>query len=85
MLTIKNLRNENYSDAINFANKLIFNKDFKFDYIFNINIVMKEVFVVINSNSRVVKYKKIKQIKLNSIEIIEISKRFKRLTQIIKK
>ena len=84
MSIIKNFRNENYSDAMNFANKTIFNKNLKFDYIFNTNITMKEIFVVINSNSRTVKYKKIKQIKLNSIKIIEISKKFKRLTQIIK-
>ena len=82
--TMKNFRNENYFDAMNLANKVVFNKEFKSDYIFNTNIAMKEVSVVINSNSRVVKYRKVKQIKFNSIEVIEISKRFKRLTQIIK-
>ena len=83
-MTIKNFRNENYLDTMNFANKAVFNKNFKSDYIFNINITMKEILIVINSNSRVVKYKKTKQIKFNSIEIIEISKKFKKLTQIIK-
>ena len=58
--TIKNFRNENYSDAMNFANKVISNKNFKSDYIFNINIVIKEISVVINPNSRAAKYKKIK-------------------------
>ena len=70
---------------MNFANKIVFNKKFEFDYIFNTDVAIKKISIVINSNSRIVKYKKIKQIKFNSIEIIEISKRFKRLTQIIKK
>ena len=67
------------------ASKAVFNKNFKLDCIFNTNVVMKEIFVVINSNSQIVKYKKVKQIKFNSIEVIEISKKFKRLAQIIKK
>ena len=46
---------------------------------------MKKIFIIINSNSQAVKYRKVKQIKFNSIEIIEISERFKKLTQIIKK
>ena len=81
---MKNLQNENYSDAMNLANKIVFNKKFEFDYIFNTNVAMKEISIVINSNSRTVKYRKIKQIKFNSTEIIKISKKFKRLTQIIK-
>ena len=81
---MKNLRNKNYSDAMNLANKIVFNKDFEFDYIFNINIAMKEISDVINLNSWILKYKKIKQIKFNSIEIIKISKKFKKLTSIIK-
>ena len=69
---------------MNLANKVVFNKDFEFDYIFDTNILMKEILIIINSNSQAIKYRKVKQIKFNSIEIIEISKRFKRLTQIIK-
>ena len=45
---------------------------------------MKEILVDIDSNSRTVKYKKIKLIKFNSIEVVEITKRFKKLTQMIK-
>ena len=70
---------------MNLANKVVFNKNFKSDYIFNINVVMKKILIVINSNSQIVKSKKVKQIKFNSIKIIEIFKRFQRLTQIIKK
>ena len=70
---------------MNLVNKVVFNKNSELDYIFNTNVSMKKISVVINSNSQAVKYKKIKQIKFNSIEIIETSKKFKRLTQIIKK
>ena len=70
---------------MNLANKVVFNKDFESNYILNINIAMKKILIVINSNLRAVKYKKVKQIKLNSSEIIEIFKKFKRLTQIIRK
>ena len=49
--TIKNLRNENYSDAMNLANKAVSNKNSESDYIFSTNVVMKEIFVIINSNS----------------------------------
>ena len=64
LLIIKNLRNENYFDAMNLANKVVFNKNLEFDYIFNINIVIKEVLVVINLNSQVVKYKKLNKLNL---------------------
>ena len=77
---MKNFQNENYFDAMNLANKAVSNKKLEFNYILNINIAMKEISVVINPNSQAVKYKKVKQIKFNSIEIIKISKRFKRLT-----
>ena len=82
---MKNLQNENYSDAMNFANKIVFNKKFEFDYIFNTNVAMKEISIVINLDSRAVKYKKVKQIKFNLSEVIKIFERFKRLAQIIKK
>ena len=45
---------------------------------------MKKISININSDSRVVKYKKIKLIRFSSIEVVEITKRFKKLTQIIK-
>ena len=40
---------------------------------------MKKILVDINLNSRTVKYKKIKLIKFSSVEIVEISKKFKKL------
>ena len=46
---------------------------------------MKEIFVDINLNLQAVKYKKTKLIKFSSVEAVEITKRFKKLTQIIKK
>ena len=46
---------------------------------------MKKIFVDINLNSRAVKYKKTKLIKFNSVEVVKITKRFKKLAQIIKK
>ena len=82
---IKNIRNENYSNAVNLTNKVVFNKDLKFIDVLRADIVMKEIFVDINSDSRVVKYKKTKLIKFSSVEVVEITKRFKKLTQIIKK
>ena len=45
---------------------------------------MKEIFIDINLNLRAVKYKKTKLIKFNSVEAVEITKRLKKLTQIIK-
>ena len=49
------------------------------------NVAMKKIFVDINSDSRAVKYKKIKLIKFSSVEAVEITKRLKKLIQIIKK
>ena len=45
---------------------------------------MKKIFVDINSDLRAVKYKKTKLIKFSSVGVVEITKRFKKLTQIIK-
>ena len=70
---------------MNLANKVIFSKNSESDYIFNINVSMKKILIVINLNSQAAKYREVKQIKFNSIEIIETSKKFKRLTQTIKK
>ena len=85
MLAIKNIRNENYSNAMNLTNKVVFNKDSKFINVSRVDIIMKKIFVDINSDSRAVKYKKIKLIKFNSVEVVEITKKFKKLAQIIKK
>ena len=82
---IKNIRNENCSNAVNLTKKIVFNKDSKFFDVFRADIVMKKILVDINTNSRAVKYKKIKLIKFSSVETIKITKRFKKLTQIIKK
>ena len=46
---------------------------------------MKKIFFDINSDSRAVKYKKTKLIRFSSVEVVEITKRLKKLTQIIKK
>ena len=70
---------------MNLTNKVIFNKNFKSIDVSCADVAMKKVFVDINLNSRAVKYKKIKLIKFNSIEVVEITKKFKKLTQIIKK
>ena len=44
-----------------------------------LNVAMKEIFVNINSDSRTIKYKKIKLIKFSSLEAVEITKKFKKL------
>ena len=82
---VKNIRNENYSNAINLINKVVFSKDLKLINVSYANFVMKKFFVDINSDSQTVKYKKIKLIRFNSVKVVEITKRFKKLTQIIKK
>ena len=84
MLAIKNIRNENYSNAVNLTNKVVFSKDLKSIDVSRADVAMKKIFVNINSDSRAVKYKKIKLIRFNSIEVVEITKRFKKLAQIIK-
>ena len=84
MLAIKNIRNENYSNAANLTNKVVFNKNLKFLDVSRANVAMKKISVDINLNLQTVKYKKIKLIKFNSVEIVEIIKNFKKLTQIIK-
>ena len=45
---------------------------------------MKKILVDINSDSQAVKYKKTKLIKFSSVEVVKITKRLKKLTQIIK-
>ena len=85
MPAIKNIRNENYPNAINLINKIIFSKDLKFINISCANVAMKEILVNINLNLQAVKYKKTKLIKFNSVEAVEITKKFKKLIQIIKK
>ena len=70
---------------MNLTNKIVFSKDSKLIDVSRANVVMKKIFINFNSDSRTVKYKKTKLIKFNSVEIVEITKRFKKLTQIIKK
>ena len=75
LLAIKNIRNENYSNAVNLTNKIVFNKNSKSINVSCAAVTMKEILVDFNSNSRAVKYKKIKLIKFNSVEIVEIIKK----------
>ena len=70
---------------MNLINQIVFSKDLKFIDVSRADVAMKKIFVDINSDSRAIKYKKIKLIKFNSIEVVEITKRLKKLTQIIKK
>ena len=70
---------------MNLTNKAVFNKDLEFTNVLRADIVIKKILVDINSNSRAVKYKKIKLIRFNSVEVVEITKKFKKLAQIIKK
>ena len=77
---IKNIRNENCLDAVNLTNKGVFNKNSKLVDVFNTDVTMKKIFVDINSNSQAVKYRKTKQIKLSSIQVLKTSKRPKKLT-----
>ena len=70
---------------MNLTNKVVFNKNLKFINILCADVAMKKIFVDINLNLRTVKYKKTKLIKFSSVEIVEITKRLKKLAQIIKK
>ena len=70
---------------MNLTNKVVFNKDLKFIDVLRTDVAMKKIFVDINLNSQTVKYKKLNLIKFNSVEAVEITKRLKKLTQIIKK
>ena len=85
LFAIKNIRIENYSNAVNLTNKAVFSKNSKFIDVLCADVAMKEIFVDINLNLQIVKYKKIKLIKFSSVEVVEIMKRLKKLTQIIKK
>ena len=70
---------------MNLTNKVVFNKDSKSTDVLRADIAMKKIFVDINSDSRVVKYKKTKLIKFSSVGAVEITERLKKLAQIIKK
>ena len=73
---IKNVRNDNYFDAINFVEQMISIDDIK----------MIEIVVEINSESHATKYQKIKQIKFKiSFEVFETFERLKRFVQMFKK
>ena len=65
-------------------NKIVFNKDSKLIDVLCADVAMKKIFVDINLNLQAVKYKKIKLIRFSSVEVVEITKRFKKLAQIIK-
>ena len=56
----------------------------KFIDVSRADVATKEILIDINSDLRAVKYKKTKLIKFNSVEVVEITKKFKKLTQIIK-
>ena len=60
---------------MNLTNKAVFSKDSKSIDVFNANVTMKEIFVNINLNLQIVKYRKTKLIKFSSIEVVEISKK----------
>ena len=75
MSTIKNIRNNNYFDAISFAEQTILID----------NIKMIEIIIEINFKSRATKYQKIKQIKFKiSFETSEVFERLKKFVQIFK-
>ena len=69
---------------MNLTNKIIFNKNLKFIDVSRADVAMTKIFIDINSNSRAVKYKKTELIKFSSIDVVEIMKKCKKLTQIIK-
>ena len=74
--TIKNVRNDNYSDAMNFVEQTIFVD----------NIEMTEMIVEVNFKSRATKYQKIKQMKFKiSFEASEAFEKSKKLAQMFKK
>ena len=77
---VKNIRNENYSNAMNLTNKVVFSKNSKFIDVLRADVAMKKILVDINSDLRAVKYKKIKLIKFSSTGAVEITKRLKKLT-----
>ena len=64
---------------MNLTNKAVFGKNSKSIDISRANIAMKKIFVDINLDLQAVKYKKIKLIKFNSVEVVEITKKFKKL------
>ena len=70
---------------MNLTNKVVFNKNLKFIDVSRADVAIKKIFVDINLNSRAVKHKKLKLIKFSSVEIVKITKRLKKSTQIIKK
>ena len=74
--TVKNVRNDNYFDAMNLAEQAISIDD----------IEMIKMIVEINSEFRATKYQKIKQIKFKtSFEAFETFERFKKFAQMFKK
>ena len=66
------------------TNKAVFSKDSKLINVPRADVTIKKILVDINLNLRAVKYKKTKLIRFSSVEAVEITKRFKKLAQIIK-
>ena len=76
MLTIKNVRNDNYLDIMNFTEQTISVDD----------IEMIKIIIKVNFKSRATKYQKIKQIKFKILfETFKIFEKFKRFAQMFKK
>ena len=65
-------------------NKAIFSKNLKFIDVLRADVVIKKIFIDINSDLQTVKHKKTKLIRFSSVEVVEITKKLKKLTQIIK-
>ena len=69
---------------MNLTNKVVLNKDSKSTNVLRANVAIKKILVDINPDSRAVKYKKIKLIRFSPVEVVEITKKLKKLAQIIK-
>ena len=65
---------------MNLTNNVVFSKNLNLINVSCVNVTMKEILIDINLNSRTVKYKKTKLIKFSSVEVVKITKRFKKLT-----
>ena len=56
---------------MNLTNKVVFSKDSKFINVLHVNVIIKNIFVDINLDSRTVKYKKIKLNQFSSVEVVD--------------
>ena len=55
---MKIICNKDYLNAVNLTNKIVFNKNSKLIDVFCADVAMKKIFVNINLNLQIVKYKK---------------------------